>query len=148
MEILQLWNGSPSTKEETSLRLVGRMETQKGLFPQPHVVDKSQEGYLRSKGFQPPTRPPAQGSSARKISLHTSWLQKPAEIEAVEGRISWSPRQFLLKDLCTDLLRLTSSALQHRGANWKASETYREERNYPASGWEVGEHFLPDRSAG
>ena len=45
---------------------------------------KVEEGYLRSKAFQPHTRPSAQGSSAKKISPHNFWLQKPVGIESVE----------------------------------------------------------------
>ena len=37
-------------KEETTLRLVGRVEVQDGLFPLPCVVDKNQEGYINCGG--------------------------------------------------------------------------------------------------
>ena len=52
--------------------------------PHPNVVDKNLGGYLGSEESQHHTRPPAQGSSARKISSHNFWLQKPAGIELVE----------------------------------------------------------------
>ena len=42
--------------------------------PHPHVVDKNQEGHLWSEGSQPHTRPPAQGSSAKKVSSYNLWL--------------------------------------------------------------------------
>ena len=44
------------------------------VVPHPHVVHKNQKEYLGSKGSQPQTRHPAQGSSARKISPHYFWL--------------------------------------------------------------------------
>ena len=63
------------------------------------------EGYLRSKESQPHTRPPAQGSNARKIRPHNFQLLKRAGIESVE-EIS-SPSQFLLKNPHMELLRFT-----------------------------------------
>ena len=42
------------------------------------------EGYLRSKESQSHTRATTQGSSARKISPHNFWLQKPVRIELGE----------------------------------------------------------------
>ena len=51
--------------------------------------------------------PPAQGSSARKISQYNFWLQKPVEI--VSGRNFWNPKQFLLKNPHTDTPNQTHS---------------------------------------
>ena len=45
---------------------------------------KIQEGYLGTEESQLYTRLPAQGSSAKKISPHNFWLQKPVGIESVE----------------------------------------------------------------
>ena len=42
------------------------------------------EGYIGREESQPHTMPSAQGSSARKISPHNFWLQKPAGIESGE----------------------------------------------------------------
>ena len=53
-----------------------------GLVPHPHVVDKNSGGISQEEEAR--TRPPAQGSSARKIRSHNFWLQKPVGIESVE----------------------------------------------------------------
>ena len=37
----------------------------------------------------------------------------------MENRNCWNPRQFVLKGLCTDLLALTPSELQHQGSRLK-----------------------------
>ena len=42
-------------------------------------------------------------------------------IEAVEDRNCWTPWQFLLEGPCTDLLRLTTSELQHGGNRLKGT---------------------------
>ena len=84
---------------------------------------------------------PAQGSSARKRSLRNFWLQKPVGIEAVEDRNFLSPRQFLLKGPCTDLLSLTPPKLPHEGSRLKGIRDYREELSSPASGQELGAAF-------
>ena len=57
----------------------------KGLVPHPCVVwIKIWEEYPESKEPSPTPGPPAKGSSARKISPHNFWLQKPVGIELVE----------------------------------------------------------------
>ena len=53
-------------KEETTSSLVGGMEMWKGLAPHPRVADKNWEGYLRSKGSQPHTRPPSPGLQCKE----------------------------------------------------------------------------------
>ena len=45
---------------------------------------KIREGYLRSEESQPHTKPLTPGLSARRISPHNFWLQKPVGIESVE----------------------------------------------------------------
>ena len=74
-------NGSLTIELEKlpSLRLVGGVQTQNGLVPHPCVVDKNSVG----KSPSPTPGPPAQGSSARKISPHDFWLQKRVGIEPV-----------------------------------------------------------------
>ena len=52
----------------------GDAETHRRGVPQPHVVDKNQEGYLDTRDPSSTPDHPAQGSSARKISLHNFWL--------------------------------------------------------------------------
>ena len=42
---------------------------------------KIREGYLQNEKSQPHTRTLAQNSSARKISPHNFWLQKPVGID-------------------------------------------------------------------
>ena len=56
----------------------------KGLRPHPCMVDKNSGDILRAGSPSPAQGPPAQASSARKISLHNFWLQKPGGIELVE----------------------------------------------------------------
>ena len=58
----------------------------------------------------------------------------------------WSPKQFLLKNPQTDLLRLIPSELQHQ--NSKPPVAYRGELKYLASRREVGDSFLLVRKAG
>ena len=48
------------------------------------VVDKNSGGMSQEQGTPVHTMPPSQGSSARKISPHHFWLQKPEGIESVE----------------------------------------------------------------
>ena len=58
-----------------------------GLVAHPCVVDKNSGGISWEQGVPAPHQaPPAQGSSARKVSPHDFWLQKPAGflIESVE----------------------------------------------------------------
>ena len=55
-----------------------------GLVPHLHEVDKNSGGIFGGKEPQSHTRPPIQGSSARKIRPQNFWLHKPAGIESVE----------------------------------------------------------------
>ena len=67
-------------------RLVGRVDTWNELVQHPHVVDKNLGGISWEQGVPAHhPAPPAQDSSARKISPHNFWLQKSAGIELVEG---------------------------------------------------------------
>ena len=68
----------------------------------------------------PATGPPAQDSSARKISPHNFWLQKTSR-DLVGGRNFWSLKQFLLKNLHMDLIRLIPPELQHWGSSLNGS---------------------------
>ena len=85
-------NGSLKTtelkKKTHPSRLVGWAQTWNRLVPHPWWWIKIQEEYLGSKESQPGMVPipgaSAQGFSARKTSLHNSWLQTPARIELVE----------------------------------------------------------------
>ena len=85
-------------------------------------MEKNRKGYLGTEG------PPAQGSSARKISLHNFWLQKPVRIEAVEDKLPES-QAILLKEpphrltqtysLWTPAQRQQTERHQrHTGKNW------------------------------
>ena len=66
-------------------RLVEGAHTWNGLVPHLPVVDKYSGGDISGARSPSPTPgPPAQGSSARKISQYNFWLQKPVEI--VSGR--------------------------------------------------------------
>ena len=65
--------------------LVGGVEMQNGLVSQPRVVDTNLGGgHLRMGSPSHTPGPPAQGSSAKKISLHNFWLQKLVGIESAE----------------------------------------------------------------
>ena len=88
-------------KETMSIQTVGGVQTWNGLDCTLLWCIKIWEGYLGSKESQPHTRSPAQGYSARKVSPHNFWLQKPTGIESV-GKNHWSPSQFLLKSPHTD----------------------------------------------
>ena len=69
----------------------------------------------------PTPRPPAQGSSARKISPYNFWLQNPAGIEWVEENAGVSSSSSQRTHTGTHLLRLTPSELQHRGSSVKGT---------------------------
>ena len=69
----------------------------------------------------PTSGPPAQGSSARKISLYNFWLQKPAGIESVEGT-SGAPSSSSKKiHTWTHILRLTPCGLQQLGGGLRGT---------------------------
>ena len=70
-------------------RLLGGAEMWSQLVPHAHV-DKNSGGISWERGA------PAQGSSARKISLHDFRLQKPA---GTEWNKLLDPRQFLSHEL-------------------------------------------------
>ena len=100
-------------------RLVGGVETWTGLVPHPRVVDKNLGGISQGQEVAAPTLgPPAQGSSARKISPYNFWLQKLVVIESVEE--TSGPKQFL-KNLQVDLFRLTPCEIQHQGSSLKGT---------------------------
>ena len=81
-------NGSLTTaelKKPHPSRLVEGAEMRNGLVPHPNMVDKNFGRDISGVRSPSPTPGPlAQSSSARKISLHNFWLQKPAGIESVE----------------------------------------------------------------
>ena len=54
------------------------------LVPHPCIVDKNLGGVSSEQGVPDTPVPPAQCSSARKISLHNFWLQKPEGVLSVE----------------------------------------------------------------
>ena len=76
---------------------------------------------LRNKGSQPHTRPPAQGSGPEREVPVTSGCKYQQGLWLSEMGGFWNPRQFLLKGLCTDLLRLTPSELQLRDRSLKGT---------------------------
>ena len=64
---------------------------QNGRAPHPHVVGKILGGISQEQGAPAPHQdPPAQSSSAKKISPHNFWPQNPAGIESVK-EISRAP---------------------------------------------------------
>ena len=90
-------NGSLKTKELKKphpLKLVGGVQMWNGLVSHPCVVDKFGRDISEAKSPSHTSGPPAQGSSARKISPHNFWLQKLVGFESVEetsGAPSCSP---------------------------------------------------------
>ena len=98
------------------------------------------EGYLRSEESQPHTRPLAHSSRARKISPHNFWLQKPVGMNRCKKLLD--PKQFPLKNPCTDLFRLTRSELQHWGSSLKAPVAHRKELMCLASRRELESAFF------
>ena len=106
-------------KEATTSRLAGGMGW-KWLVPYPHVVDKNRRDSL---GMRSPSRtlgPLPRVLLPEDVSI-TSGYKKRMGIKAVEDRNFWSPRQFLLKGPCSDLLRLNPTKLQHGGSRLKGS---------------------------
>ena len=90
-----------------------------GLVPHPCAVDKNWEGYFGSEGSQPHARPPAQGSSARKISPHNFWLWKPV------GQSQWKK----LLDSQAVLYKRPTHGLTQTHSLWA-----------PALGWQLERH--------
>ena len=93
-------------------RLVVGAQTWNGFVQHSRVVDKNSGGISWERGGQPHDRPPAQGSSARKISPHNFWLKKPAGIELWKKFLE--PQAVPLKEpthglTYSDLLLLNSS---------------------------------------
>ena len=82
-------NGSLTTmelKKPHPSRLVGGAPIWNGLFPHPHVVDKTLGGISQEQAGPPPLQAPnlVHGSSARKIIPCNFWAQKQVGIELVK----------------------------------------------------------------
>ena len=124
--------------------LLGRAQRWNRLVMHPlmHMLwIKVWERHLRSEEFQPNTRPPAQRSSARKISPHNFWLQKPVGIESVE-ETSGAPSSFFYRaHSWTHLLRLPPSELQHQGSSLKSTSGIQQETE--VSGIKVSRGHCP-----
>ena len=71
--------------------------------------------------------PPAQGSSAWKISSHNFWMQKPVGIELVEQTAGASGSSSWRTHTQTHLLRLTPSELQCQGSNLESTSAIKGE---------------------
>ena len=99
---------------------------QNGGVPHSVVVVKNQEGYLscrsplRSKEFQPHTTSPSPGSQCREVPI-TSGCKNQQGLWLSETEDYWSPRHFLLKDSCPELLGLIPSELQCCGSSSKGT---------------------------
>ena len=61
-------------KKPHPIRLVGRVETWKGLVPYSHAADKDWEESLATEDPSPKPGLPAHSSSTRKIGPHDFWL--------------------------------------------------------------------------
>ena len=64
---------------------------------------------------------PAQGSSDRKISPYTFWLQKPVGTQLVEETSGVTSSSPLKVHTWTHILRFTPSELQHWGRSLKGT---------------------------
>ena len=98
----------------------GRGADAQQVAPTPTWI-KLWEGYLGREESQTHTRPPAQDSSARKISPHNFWLQKPAGIELVEEDSAVLSSSSWGTHTRTHLLRLMPSEIQHWGGSLKGT---------------------------
>ena len=85
--------------------------------------------------------PPAQGSSARKISSHNFWLQKTVETEFVEEAAGVLSNSTWGTHTWTHLLRLAPSELQHWGGSLKGTSGIQGETEVSCIGTSRG-HFL------
>ena len=86
--------GSPATKElkkSHSSRQVGgkRHGDAEQAVPHQYVVDKNQEGHLKSKESQPHTRPPSPGFQFQEDKSHNFWLEKPVGVGAAEETVGF-----------------------------------------------------------
>ena len=97
-------------------------------------MDKIQVGYHRSKESKFHASPPAQDSSARKISPHNFGLKEPAGIESVEEAAGALTSSSWGTHTCTHLLRLAPSELQHQGGTLKGTSDIQERLKCLASG--------------
>ena len=89
------------------------------------MVDQNQEGDLRSKGPNPQPGSLAQGSSARKRSPHKFWLEKTADIEAVEDELLES-QAVPLREPTHRCIHTHSTELQHWGSRLKGNSGIQE----------------------
>ena len=101
-------------KKPRPSRLVGGVETQNRLVSYSHVVDKNSEGISQEQGVpaphqDPQPRVPVPG---REVPTTSGWGKKKKKKRWSRERNFWSPKQFLLKNPHTDLLRLTPSEFQ------------------------------------
>ena len=63
-------------KKPHPFKLVGGVQSWKGMVPHPHVVDKNWRGISWEQGVPTPHQAPqAHGCKTRKRSPHTFWLQ-------------------------------------------------------------------------
>ena len=75
-----------------------------------------------------PTRgPPAQDSSARKVSPHNFWLQKPRGFDSVEETSGAPSSSSWRSHARPHLLRFTPSELQHLGSSLKGTSVIQRE---------------------
>ena len=122
----------------------GEAEMQNGLFPHPRVVDKNSVGISQP---QPNTMPPRWVFLCQEFKFPLLLAVKTSG-DWVSGRNFWIPKQFLLKDhtqTYSDSLPLSFGA---GVSTWKALVIYREKLKCLASREDLGDSFLPDRTAG
>ena len=78
------------------------------------------EEYLRSEESQPHARKPNPGFQCQE-DKYPYLLATKTSRDLVSGKNFWSPKQFLLKNPHTDLIRLTPGKFQHRGSSLKGT---------------------------
>ena len=100
------------TEETTSMQTSRRTWMWNRLAPHPRG-QKFGRDISAAQSPRPTPGPPAQDSSARKISPYNFWLRKPADIESVQKAAGALSNSSWGTDTQTHLLRLAPSELQH-----------------------------------
>ena len=146
-----VWKSDNQGIKEVTFIHMGRrgrdMEMWKRLVPHTCVVDKNWEGYLGSEGSQPHTSPLSPGSKCqedRSPSALSSGCK--ASRKWVCGRNCGILRHLLLKGPQWTYIDSLSLGSSFRAAAWRAPVAYREEWKCLASGGELGDTFLPDKT--
>ena len=108
-------------KETTSTQTCRRGVDVEQAGPTSACGQKFRRDILGARSPSATTGPPAQGSSARKISPYKSWLQKLVRNESMEETSGAPSSSSIRTHTWTHLLRFTPSELYHRGSSLKGN---------------------------